>query len=1216
VLVVLAVQALALGLLATGALGTSKDGPQIATPQISAGANIAHDVSQPLADLPAPSTAAPPARLELERQTPAVVNTQIHDPAVQSAVGSSNVPATAGSFEGVQLTDLTSQYLPPDTVGDVGPTQYVQAVNGGFSVFSKTGDSLTGAIDDSSFWSGLSGCQVSSTRGLTDPTVNYDQFADRWVYAVLSFDVTSLSPTYAPSYMCVAVSSTGDATGTWNRYSFQAGNSPLGGVLPDYPKLGVWPDGYYLSFNDFDNAAPHPFVGAGAMVLDRAAMLNGASAQSVFLDLRGVSGLDGGMLPADADGAAAPPSGAPNYFVTPVDDPADVNDQLGVWAFHTDWNVPGNSTFTNPQALHVAAFDGQGHPVPQPGTAVALDGLADDRMMNRNQYRDFGGYQTLVTNLTVDNGTGGDAPRWFELRKVANSWGVNQQSTYLPTATDRWLGSAAMDGAGDIALGYSAGDAATPAGLRYTGRLASDPLNTMQAEATLMTGGGSQTSGGSRWGDYTQMTVDPTDDCTFWYTGEYYAVTAAADWHTRIGSFRFPGCVTSSGPTYTVVPTTSGTLREGQTLTTTAGTWTPAPTLTAYQWRRCDSNGVSCLDIPGATAPTYVLQAADAGYRLRSKVTVSASGGSSSSAVSAVTGTVRPLAPVNSILPSVSGTAQVAQTLTATTGTWSTYTGAPNTFTYQWQRCSTGCAAIPGAIGASYTLAGADAGATVQIAVTATTIGGQLSALSAATGPVALPPAPANVVAPSITGTARVNEILTAQIGTWTGVAPITYTYQWQTCDAAGVNCAAIGPQTGATYQVLASDTGNRLRVTVTANNSGGASSINTSVTAVVTPLPPANLAVPVLAGSPVVGSALTTSDGTWSGGPVTYTYQWQSCNPGCVDIAGATSNRYDVTSSTLGATLRAVVTATNTGGATAANTVTSAAVSAPASGGGGGGAGGGSGGGAGGGSGGGAGSGGGSGSGSSGGAGSPDLVVTGFSDKSAPLPGETVTFVLTVTDKNGVMAQPLFLDFALPAGLQYVSSTMDRGNGCVLVNASQLQCNLQFLSSTAPTAHVQLTTKVAAAGPQTLTATASADQGDLNPADNTLSLAVNASGSSSSGLPVGLNGDGTPTKKQDKKAPTSRALTSAGKRGRAVQLRFKVYDDNGVAKITTTVKRNTKVVGTASTGFGPVAYGSVYFLGWKVPAKAAKGSYSFCVVAVDRAGNKSAQTCAPLALK
>src|SRR3954451_10823075 len=1195
--VALALQTVAVGLLATGALGTSKEAPQVAAPQPSAAVSVDNDVSAPLADVPAPATDAPPALPELERQTQATVSSEVRDQAVQSAIGGANVAAPVDSFDGLRMTALTTHYVPPDPVGDVGPTQYVQAVNGGLDVFAKNGQDLSGAIDDSSFWSGITGCEVDATRGLTDPTLNYDQFADRWVYAELSYPVPP-HPTddWGASYMCVAVSTSGDATGSWNRYSFRAGNTPRGGVLPDYPKLGVWPDGYYLSFNDFDNVSPHNFVGAGAMVLDRASMLLGNPAQSIFFDLRGTSGLTGGMLPADADGTNAPAAGEPNHFLAPVDDPTDVNDQLGIWDFHVDWAIPGNSYFHPAQALRVSAFNGNGVSVSQPGTTNQLDGLADDRLMNRNQYRSFAGYSTLVTNLTVRSAAGSDAPRWFELRHTSSAWSVNQDSTFAPSATSRWVGSAAMDGAGDIALGYTAGDAATYPGLRYTGRLVSDPLNAMQAEATLIAGGGSQTST-PRWGDYTQLTVDPVDDCTFWYTGEYNAATVGADWHTLIGSFRFPSCVTSSGPQYSVVPAVSGTLREGQAVVSTAGTWAPAPTSTAYQWRRCDSHGLSCIDIPGAASFTYVLQAADAGYRVRSKVTVSAATGTSS-AISAVTGTVRPLAPSNSVAPSITGTPQVAQTLTAVNGSWSTYPGVPNGFTYEWDRCSvSGCAAIPNATNSAYTLVGADQGATIQVKVTATTIGGATTATSAQTRAVTPPPPPVNVVAPRVTGTAQVNQILIVQAGTWTGVAPIGYTYQWQRCTPASTSCSAIPGAIGATYRVTTADVGSAVRVAVTATNSGGATSVNTIVTPAAVPLAPVLLAPPIVSGSVTYGSTLTTSDGSWSGGPLTYSYQWQLCNPGCADVLGADDNAFVLGAGTVGGTVRVVVTTTNAGGSTSVTSGATDVVTDPrgataggtpspggSTGGGGSTDGGGSPGRGGSSTGGGGGS---TGGGSGGGAGAPDLVVSGFASRMSVVTGDTVTFALTVTDKNGVTAQQLHLDLALSAALQYVSATMDRGSGCVPVDAAHVQCSLEFLSSTSPSAHIQVTTKVLAAGTQTLSATASAAQGELAPADNTVSVAVDAV-SASTGTPSGLNGNGTPTKAQDKKKPTARALASTGTRGRASKLRFKVYDDHGVAKVTAMVRLSGRAVGTARTGFGPVAYNHVYFLGWKVPAKAA----------------------------
>jgi hypothetical protein len=210
-----------------------------------------------------------------------------------------------------------------------------------------------------------------------------------------------------------------------------------------------------------------------------------------------------------------------------------------------------------------------------------------------------------------------------------------------------------------------------------------------------------------------------------------------------------------------------------------------------------------------------------------------------------------------------------------------------------------------------------------------------------------------------------------------------------------------------------------------------------------------------------------------------------------------------------------------------------------------------------------------------------------------------------------------LYVNVTLGAGLQFVTSTADRGNGCTATSATTLTCFLDWLSSDVTTGNLQITTKVIASGPQTMSATATAAQGDSDNSNNTLSVAVNATAArGTTGTPVGLNGDGTPTKKQDTKKPSAQALYTPGARGGVAKLRFKIYDDQGVAKAITTIKRGATVVGTASTGYGPVVYGSVYFLGWHVPAKAATGSYSFCVVAVDRAGNKSAQSCAPLALK
>lgn len=1198
---ILAVQLGVLGLLASGALGTGQSSSRVAsTPQLAALSAAAHDTSPPLDQ--APPVPNDPNRVipELERTVAANVSPSVRDAAAQTRIASSpSVGSPLQTFDGITRLGIGSLYYPPDTVGDVGPAQYVEAVNGGIDVFSKTGTSLTGGVTDSAFWSGLAGCSGVS---LTDPTVNYDQFADRWVYGELAYTLGGGSTWSGPFTECIAVSTTGDATGSWNRYAFNI-DAPRYRWLPDYPKLGVWPDGYYLSFNDFDSTT-QGFVGAGAMVVDRTSMLAGNSAQAVFFDLRSVAGLDGGMLPSDADGATPPPVGAPDYFVTPVDNSS--NDQLGVWGFHVDWSNPAASSFTNVQALPVSAFDGNGYSVPQPGTTTTLDGLADDRLMNRLQYRNFGTYETLVTNETVDSGSSSDAPRWYELRRTGGAWAVNQQSTFMPDTVNRWMGSAAMNGSGDMALAYSAGDASTFAGLRYTGRQSSDSLSQMQAEQVLIAGGGAETAV-SRWGDYSQLSVDPLDDCTFWYVGEYFNGTSQSDWSTRIGSFRVSSC--TSTVSYTAIPTISGTVREGNSLTATAGTWSAVPTSTTYQWRRCDTSGIACSDIASATLNAYTLQAADAGKRIRVKVSVTTASGNGS-AVSAATVAVVPSAPVSLTSPTVTGTAQVGYTLTAGTGTWTSAT-TPS-YAYQWQSCNGGsCSNIPGATSANYVIGAGYYNTAIRVGVSASNAGGTTGpAYSSQTAAITYPPAPVDVVLPSISGNARQGQTLTASTGSWSGAVPIAYGYQWQRCDAGGSSCSPVSGQTAATYGITSSDVGSALRVTVTATNAGGVTAQDSLATAVVVPLAPVNTAVPTLSGSATVGSALTTSTGTWTsltGYGVTYAYQWQRCGATCADIQGATSSRYDVTSSDAGTGLRAAVTATNAGGSTVAYTaITSVAASS--------------------GSGSGSGSGGSSSGGTSsggsysGGGSSPNLAVTGLATPTNPLPGDTVAFAITVTDKNLLAATRLLLTATLPTGMTYVSGSADRGNGCVQssTDATKVTCNLDYLSADSPSARVLLYAKVAATGPLTFSVTAiSQELGDSDTSDNVFTIALNSAATSSSGSPRGINGDGTTsTAKTDKKAPTAQALSSTGARASTAKLRFRIYDDSGVAKAVATVKRDGSVVGTAKTGFGPVAYGSVYYVGWQVPRAAPKGRYTFCVTAFDRAAHRSTSTCAPLALR
>jgi hypothetical protein len=317
------------------------------------------------------------------------------------------------------------------------------------------------------------------------------------------------------------------------------------------------------------------------VVFERDKMLQGQTARMLYFDLYSTDANLGGMLPSDLDGSA-PAAGTPNYFVEVDDDAWGYSpDQLQIWEFKTDWNNTPNTTFSKVQTLPVAAFDsdmcgGARNCIPQPG-GTAVDAIAD-RLMYRLQYRNFGAHQTLVVNHTVDvDGANHAGVRWYELRKSGGPWAINQQSTFAPDSAHRWMGSIAMNGAGDMALGYSVSSASVYPSIRYTGRLAADPPGVMaQGEASLWAGSGYQTHSSGRWGDYSQMSVDPLDDCTFWYTAEYYASTAAsgAPWQTRIGSFRFSNC--DGGPTPTPTPTGAPTA----TPTPTAVPPTPTPTAT------------------------------------------------------------------------------------------------------------------------------------------------------------------------------------------------------------------------------------------------------------------------------------------------------------------------------------------------------------------------------------------------------------------------------------------------------------------------------------------------------------------------------------------------------------------------------------------------------------------------------------------------------------
>jgi hypothetical protein len=500
------------------------------------------------------------------------------DTAVQSWPGTTATPAPYRNWEGI---GNLGNVVPPDTQGDVGLNHYVQWVNLSLAIWDKNGTLVYGPVNGNTLWQGFGGPCDACNDG--DPVVIYDHLANRWLVSQFAL------PNYpaGPFYEYVAISQTSDPTGAWYRYAFKTSDTKM----DDYPKLGAWSDAYYMTCNQFDTGGR--WAGAGVLAFEKAKMLTGdPGARIIYFDLATVNTGYGGMLPAHLEGNTAPPAGAPCPFGEVDDDSWGwPHDQFSVWLFHADWTTPANSTFGlsgNPNVVLQTApfssyFCGLNGCIHQPGTSRGLDELSD-RLMYRLQYRNFGDHQSLVTCHTVNaDGAGTAGVRWYELRSTGGDWSILQQGTYAPDGTSRWMGSVAMNGQGAIGVGYSASSDSVYPSIRYAGRLVSDPLGTMnQAEQVLKAGTGVQTTSYSRWGDYSSLSVDPVDDCTFWYTQEYIATTGDRDWQTRVGAFRLADCSSSGGLTVTASATpSSGPIPLAVSLSATASGGTGPYT---YAW--------------------------------------------------------------------------------------------------------------------------------------------------------------------------------------------------------------------------------------------------------------------------------------------------------------------------------------------------------------------------------------------------------------------------------------------------------------------------------------------------------------------------------------------------------------------------------------------------------------------------------------------------------
>lgn len=470
---------------------------------------------------------------------------------------------------------------PSDNSLAVGPHHVMQTVNTRLAIFDKQGKAVYGPVANNTVFKGFGGPCEATNNG--DTVVRYDQLADRWLIVMPIFrrgaprpdqpappragepaqwsvpgqpdQPGAAAPLYVPPpqldqppqprggprppeqkgvySMCYAISTSSDPLGSYYRYEF------LRPLFPDYPRPAVWPDGYYVPTSTGDEV-----IQKHACVVERDKMLKGEPAREQCVILDGVNFLNN----ADLDGKALPPKGAPNIMLaaggTQLKNVME-DDGIYAWQFKVDWQNPANTKLSEPQKISVAPYrylcDGQlTNCVPQPGTQTRLDSQGD-KIMARLVYRRIGQRESLVAVHSVNTTAGAGGVRWYEFRvNKDRSLKLHQQGTYAPDGFYRWMASPALDKFGNLGIGYSFGGTPNFAGQRFAGRRVNDPLGQLTLRETILSEG-QAAQNVMRWQDYTQTAVDPSDDCTIWYVGDYLKA-GQTNYSTRIGAFRLPGC--------------------------------------------------------------------------------------------------------------------------------------------------------------------------------------------------------------------------------------------------------------------------------------------------------------------------------------------------------------------------------------------------------------------------------------------------------------------------------------------------------------------------------------------------------------------------------------------------------------------------------------------------------------------------------------------------
>jgi hypothetical protein len=501
-----------------------------------------------------------PYRPELKPGRPVEKGPYIPPPGQAPSPPAAPMPSATTSFAGLSFTDLCGGVQcgggwPPDTNGDVGLNHYILAVNTAYDIYNKTGSLLASFTEDQLWTSGGTNPCNGDSQG--DPIVVYDSLADRWILSHFAFGFKGRNPT-SPFYQCIAVSKTSDpVSGGWWLYPIRMDPGGTGlpptGAFGDYPKFGIWTDCLYMAANEFQ-ASNSSFLGVSFASFSRTDMYSGNPLTFSLGYLAGNTTFT--MIPSNLTAplpTQLPAAGTPNYFVSE----SQTTFGIDVRKFTPGPNCGNGGVLGAAVTVGQASYDfaDLGNVVPQPGTTTKLDSL-DDRLLQKVHYSKVGSTESLwVVHSTRANASSNVQPQWEQIDVtggVVNLTPVQQQIYAPDTTLYRWMGSLAVDSQGNMALGYSTSDGTTHyPSIAYSGRLVSDPLNTLpQTEIQLLAGAGAQTNtcGGaacSRWGDYSSMSLDPSDHCTFWYANEYYSSASngtAGNWQTRIGSFKFPSC--------------------------------------------------------------------------------------------------------------------------------------------------------------------------------------------------------------------------------------------------------------------------------------------------------------------------------------------------------------------------------------------------------------------------------------------------------------------------------------------------------------------------------------------------------------------------------------------------------------------------------------------------------------------------------------------------